>query len=85
MEKDGGVSFWPKPILHHAVSIGGSKQIDMLTISTCGHCNRGFYCNDIAVTSCKHCFHPFCLAEITRTTSRCAVCNLVFHRDWWRS
>jgi hypothetical protein len=58
----GGVSFWLKPILHLPMSKNYEEHFFNLT--PCGYCNRGYHYNDFAI-SCKHAYHPFCLAQVT--------------------
>ena len=80
----GGITFFPKPILHPTLSdILDSDSY--LYVRPCGWCRRGYYCFDIAVTSCKHMFHPFCLAEAFRETSIFVICRTRLHLDWWLS
>lgn len=84
MKSTGGVKFLPKPLLHPPSSdILGSDSY--LHVRPCGWCRRGYHCFDIAVTSCKHMFHPFCLAEAFRETSSCVVCGSTLHPEWWFS
>jgi hypothetical protein len=84
MKSSGGIKFWPKPLLHPPSSdILGSNNF--FHVRPCGWCRRGYHCFDIAVTSCKHMFHPFCLAEAFRKTSTCMVCGTMLHPDWWLS
>jgi hypothetical protein len=85
IENNHGLSVWPRPILLLAASKVGDENFLYLIIKPCAFCNRGFHCWDIAATSCKHTFHPFCLSEIVRTSNRCFVCNALFHPDWWHS
>jgi hypothetical protein len=39
----------------------------------------------IAITSCKHTFHPFCLGELFRFNNKCCVCAQLLHPKWWQS
>jgi hypothetical protein len=58
MKYKSGTSFWPKPIVHPMLN---NKFETYILVNPCGFCNRGYYCHDIAIASCKHTFHPFCL------------------------
>lgn len=75
MQMLGGVSFWPIPILHLCMSI----SIKLISLNPCGYCNKGYQCHDIAITSCKHTFHPFYLAQLFKSSNRCLVCNSILH------
>jgi hypothetical protein len=84
MKSIGRITFCPKPLLH----LPSSDILDSdsyLHVRQRGWCRRGYHCFDIAVTSCKHMFHPFCLAEAFRESSTCAICGTVLHPDWWLS
>jgi hypothetical protein len=84
MKSSGGIEFQPKSLLHPPSSdILGSDSF--LHVRPCGWYRRGYQCFDIAVTSCKHMFHPFCLAEAFRETSTCVVCRTMLHPEWWLS
>ncbi len=80
----GGNSFWPKPILHPSVEENFDKLI-YIQIKPCGFCVRGFHCNDIVVTSCRHTFHTFCLSEMLKDNNSCSIRGQVLHLDWWHS
>jgi hypothetical protein len=69
MQNVGGASFLPKPILGPTPQ-SASDWIGSITIRRCGFCNRGYHCHDIAVMSCKHIFHPFCLQEFLRSRDK---------------
>jgi hypothetical protein len=63
MKKDGGMGFWPTPIMHLTKpSNDGSRNF--VIIKSCGYCHSWFHCDDIAITSCKHTFHLFCLGAM---------------------
>lgn len=85
MENGGGISIWPKPILHPLLAKDGFDNLSYVDINPCGFCNRGFHCFDVVLTSCRHAFHPFCISEVARTGNKCVVCEELFHPDWWRS
>jgi hypothetical protein len=40
---------------------------------------------DVAVISCKHMFHPFCLGAMLKQSNKCCICNVKLHPDWWTS
>ena len=84
MKSTGRVKFLPKLLLHPPLpDILGSDSF--LHVRPCGWYRRGYHCFDIDVTSCKHMFHPFCLAEAFRKTSACVVCGTMLHPEWWLS
>jgi hypothetical protein len=62
-----------------------SVSIELISLNPCEYCNRGYQCHDIAITSCKHAFHPFCLAQVVKSSNRCFICGLILHLDWWRT
>lgn len=64
----GGKSFWPKPIIHPFTN---SDDLTYIATKPYGFCNRAYHWYDVAVTSCKHTFHPFCLGEMLRINNRC--------------
>jgi len=75
----GGVSFWPKPILHLPMSQVYEEHFFSLT--PCGYCNKGYHYNDFAMTSRKHAYRPFCLAQVTKCSNKCFVCGSTLHLD----
>jgi hypothetical protein len=84
MKSIGGIKFCPKMLIYPSSSdILDSDSF--LHVRPCGWCRRGYHCFDIAVTSCKHVFHPFCLVEAFRETSTCVVYGTMLHPDWWLS
>jgi len=58
-----GICFQPLPIVHleKRVDDGGRN---VLVIKPCGYCNQCYHYYDITITSCKHCFHSFCLGAM---------------------
>jgi hypothetical protein len=40
---------------------------------------------DVAITSCKHTFHPFYLGATLKESNKCYVCNVKLHFNWWTS
>lgn len=84
VKKKSGFSLWPKAILHPpATEIDCKPQY--LIVNRCGWCKRGYHCYDIAVASCKHMFHPYCLGEVFKKSQSCVVCEQPIHPDWWLS
>jgi hypothetical protein len=80
MECGGGVSFWPKPILHSTLVL---EYANFILVKPYGVCNRGYHCNEITMVSCKHIYHLFCLSKVLRNTNKCLVCSELLHHDWW--
>jgi hypothetical protein len=39
----------------------------------------------VAIASCKHTYHPFCLAQLCKKDNICRVCKEVFHLKQWAS
>jgi hypothetical protein len=83
MQMGGGMSIWPKPILHP--SRPPCDVANMITIKACGLCQWWYHCYDIAVTSCLHTYHLTCLGEHLKTNNNCKVCNQQLHPNWWTS
>lgn len=84
MRKGSGMSFWPIPQIHSEQSFIDVGR-NVVVIKPCGYCNKGFPNMDVAVTPCKHTFHPFCLGVMLKTSNKCLVCKEYFHPDWWNS
>ncbi len=82
--KGNGLSFWPKPILHPIWPPTSENSI-VINVRPCGFCNQGYHCWDIAMTSCKHTYHPFYLGEIIKLQNTCLVYDHLLHPDWWHS
>ncbi len=61
------------------------KSKTYILVKPCGFCNRRYHCRDIAIASCKHTFHPFCLREFHRASNKCCIYAQVFHPYWWCS
>ena len=83
MVDGGGMSFWPKPIIHPEQP--NEDETNFLIIRPCGFCGGSFHCYDIVVTSCKHTFHPFCLGAMLSDGQECCVCKTTLRLHWWRS
>jgi hypothetical protein len=84
MENGGGVSFWPKPILHLSSSTK-SESGSFIVVKPCGFCGRGYHFGDVTITSHKHTYHPFYLVEVVRDNNKCLICGELFHLDWCTS
>ena len=84
MKKGGGVSLWPKPVLHPSSpsALDLPLQID---VTACAFCSRWYSCMDVVVAPCMHMFHPFCIAEVARHSNKCNACDTLFHPQWWTS
>jgi hypothetical protein len=85
MKNSGGASLWPKPILHPSSLESELESDKNLHIRPCSWCRRGFHCYNIAVASCKHLYHPFCLVEAFKESENCISCKQQLHPDWWAS
>ncbi len=58
-----GMAFKPKPNLHFEDALEDNGKTFVI-VKPCGFCNQGFHCMDVAITSCKRTFHPFCLGAM---------------------
>ena len=80
MKLVGGIKFCPKPLLHPSSS--DILDLDMyFHDKPCTWCKQGCHCFNIAIISCKHVFHSYCLAEV----STCVVYGILLHPHWWLS
>ncbi len=70
-----GMAFKPKPNLHFKDVLEDSSKTFVI-VKPCGFCNQGFHCMDVAITSCKHTFHPFYLGAMLKESNKCCVCNV---------
>jgi hypothetical protein len=78
------MAFKPKPIVHFEEPSKDSGRTFVI-MKPCRFCNQGFHYMDVAITFCKHTFHPFCLGVVLKESNKCCVCNVTFHLDWWTS
>jgi hypothetical protein len=63
MKKDGGMCFWPPPIMHSTKPLDvGSRNF--VIIKSCGYCHSWFHYDHIVVINFKHTFHLFCLSTM---------------------
>lgn len=84
MREGSGMCFWPKPLVQLEKPVEEVPR-NVLIIGACGYCDSIFEFNDIAVTSCKHAFHPFCLGVMLKSSRKCLVCKQDLHPNWWSS
>jgi hypothetical protein len=82
MKEGGGVANWLKPYLHPEVPEDG---IGVFELEACSFCNRWYTAFDVVMSSCKHFYHPFCVAKLVETQILCVICKEQFHPVWWRS
>jgi hypothetical protein len=82
MKDGGGVVLWPKPCLYLDLpeEVGGAIELD-----PCSFCNRWYTSFDVVLASCKHLYHPFCIAKLLESQKECVVCKEAFHPTWQRS
>lgn len=81
MEEGARLSVFPRPLPH------GNNEWDntILELQPCSFCNGRFSFFDIIVASCRHLYHPFCIASLCGKQNRCVTCGELFHRSWWPS
>lgn len=75
MQQGKGLSFWPKPILHPIPPIDGDSSLVYILLKPRGYYKRWFTSYDVAITSCKHTYHPFCLTHLCKEDDKCLVCK----------
>jgi hypothetical protein len=76
--RQGDICFQPLPIVHIEKHVDdGGKNV--LIFKPCGNCNQCYHCYDIAITSYKHTFHPFCLGTMLQKSNKCDVCKQNLH------
>jgi hypothetical protein len=63
MKKGRGMTFSPSPIFHPK-KLADDHGRPVIIVQPCGSYNQSYHCDDIAVTSCKHTFHPFYLGAM---------------------
>jgi len=80
MEKGGGTSLWPKPMLHPSFLVE-TDSTPFIVLKACGFCKAGYNYYDILVTSCKHTCHPFCLGEMLKIGNKCLVWGELLHLE----
>ncbi len=76
--KRGGSPFWPKKILPPACPIDANSNIVIL-VKPYGFCKAWYNYYDIVVTSCKHTYHPICLAKLLKNENKYCVCGKSLH------
>ena len=81
MQNAGGLSIWPKSMLHPPLPKDDFGNYPYFSLEPCGFSQRGFHFFDVCLTSCKHSFHSWYLAKVCRTSNKCSVCNELFHPD----
>ena len=61
MKEGVGVACWPKPSLHPKMP----KEVEgLFELEACSFCNRWYSSFDVVMASCKHFYHPFCIAKL---------------------
>jgi hypothetical protein len=77
MERGGGCSFGPKPMLHPSF-VGDVNSYDVIHLKPYEFCKRGYAFYDVVVTSCKHTYHPFCLSEMLKSENKIWFARICF-------
>jgi hypothetical protein len=80
--KGGGLSCWPKLILHPPF-LGDADGSIHIQLHPCGFYKLWYHCFDLVITSCKHTFHPYCLDESLKTSNHCFTCGHILNPNWW--
>jgi hypothetical protein len=75
------------PAITHCASREAKDDggINVIVIKPCGYCNQNYHRANIAITSYKHTFHPFCLRAMLHNSNKCGVCKQKLHPYWWSS
>jgi hypothetical protein len=55
-----------------------------INLDPCSFCNRWYTLFDVVMASCKHLYHPFCIAKLLESQKECVVCKEAFHPLWQR-
>ena len=60
------------------------SQCGQLNVQDCIFCKESFHVNDICVSSCGHCYHPWCLGMHISTSNKCKLqsCQHEFDLQW---
>ena len=55
-----------------------------LNVEDCTFCKESFHVNDICVSSCGHCYHPWCLGVHISSSNKCKLqsCQQEFDLQW---
>jgi len=85
MEKEGGLSLWPKLALHPPMAndVHGNPLTSLLY--PCVSCNRGYLYYNIVIATCVHIYHIFYTTAIAKVGNRCTRCDGVFHLHLWQN
>ena len=60
------------------------SQCGQLNVQDCIFCKESFHVNDICVSSCGHCYHPWCLGMHISSSNKCKLqsCQQEFDLQW---
>ena len=60
------------------------SQCVQLNVEDCVFCKENFHVNDICVSSCGHCYHPWCLGVHISSSNKCKLqsCQQEFDLQW---
>jgi hypothetical protein len=60
------------------------SQCTQLNVENCSFCKESFHINDICVSSCGHCYHPWCLGVHITSSNKCKLqsCQQEFDSQW---
>ena len=60
------------------------SQCTQLNVEDCSFCKESFHLNDICVSSCGHCYHPWCLGVHITSSNKCKLqsCQQEFDSQW---
>jgi hypothetical protein len=81
MNDRGGIAAFPRPI-----SVDLESPVRTVTdLNPCPICKLWYNCYNHLFAACGHTYHPWCLAEYTKTVVSCAVhfCNGPFSSADW--
>ncbi|KAG0591096.1 hypothetical protein KC19_1G149000 [Ceratodon purpureus] len=78
MREGVGNTFWPLPI----AACPEQPVQTVHTLNPCPVCRLWYSCFDYVPIGCGHCYHPWCLAEHAKVSSRCLLpdCGKAFVR-----
>ena len=82
MQQGERVACWPKPSLHPEVP---DEFVGAFELEACLFCNQWYISFDVVMASCRHFYHPFCIARVAEMTNACVTCKKTFDPVWRKS
>jgi hypothetical protein len=83
--KQGGIQLQLHPLLYLAKTL--DRWPDFIKTNPCIYCKAPFPQNDIVVATCRHLYHPWCIAIHCKANSKCyeSTCEVGMSLEWYLS